>query len=197
MDAGAVEAKARGRPRDRARHAAVLDATIELLAEVGYDDLTLADVARRAGVGRPLLYQWWASKGALVAEALFEREPPAESPNTGSFAGDVAVLVSDIVVGFARPALRNGLPGLVAAINTDEELRDHVQHQVTDPLVDQWSDAVRRGVARGEVREGLAGYELFTTVRGAALFHLQVAPTRQPKELADYLTALLVGGVRP
>ncbi|NKZ73271.1 TetR family transcriptional regulator [Rhodococcus hoagii] len=32
-----------------------------MLVEDGYEALTFAAVARRAGVGRPLLYQWWGT----------------------------------------------------------------------------------------------------------------------------------------
>lgn len=196
MAAVAGEVRGRGRPRDRARHLAVLDATVELLAEVGYDGLTLADVARRAGVGRPLLYQWWASKGALVAEALFERDDQPPTPDTGSLAGDLAVLITNAVEGFARPEMRHGLQGLIAEINTDAELRQHVHDAVTEPVVRRWNEVVERGFARSEVRSGITGDELFTTVRGAALFHLQAEPDRSPADLATYLTELFLRGIR-
>ena len=46
----------RDRPRDARRHEAVLAATRELLAELGYTALTFSEVAKRGGVTRQLVY---------------------------------------------------------------------------------------------------------------------------------------------
>ncbi|GLY83231.1 TetR/AcrR family transcriptional regulator [Actinoallomurus iriomotensis] len=78
---GAREAvPARGRPRDAARDAAILDATLRLLVEVGYDQLSIESVAAEAGVGKPTVYRRHAGKAALVAAAVEHRVtsvPPA------------------------------------------------------------------------------------------------------------------------
>lgn len=51
---------------------AVLRAAAGLLAEVGYDHLTIEAIARRAGVGKPTVYRWWKSKAAVISECLLE-----------------------------------------------------------------------------------------------------------------------------
>ncbi|WP_157116528.1 TetR/AcrR family transcriptional regulator [Nocardia vaccinii] len=71
---------ARGRPRDAARDLAILDATLKLLVEVGYDQLSIESVAAAAGVGKPTVYRRYAGKAALVAAAVEHRAastPPA------------------------------------------------------------------------------------------------------------------------
>lgn len=44
----------------------ILDATLEVLARSGPRKLSLSDVATTAGVSRPTLYHWFASKEALL-----------------------------------------------------------------------------------------------------------------------------------
>ena len=74
----------RGRPRDPAVDAAVLDAAIDLLGAVGYARLTMEQVADRAGVGKASLYLRWPNKVALVAAAIQRRSDVVpEVPDTG------------------------------------------------------------------------------------------------------------------
>ena len=62
--------QAAGRPRSEEAHQAILDATLELLVEVGFSALTVEGVASRAGVGKATIYRRWASKLPLVVEAF-------------------------------------------------------------------------------------------------------------------------------
>ncbi|WP_245805216.1 TetR/AcrR family transcriptional regulator [Amycolatopsis australiensis] len=59
---------------------AILNATLKLLVEVGYDQLSIEAVAAEAGVGKPTVYRRHADKAALVAAAVEHRAasvPPA------------------------------------------------------------------------------------------------------------------------
>lgn len=64
-----------GRPRSDAAgaHAAIMDAVYELLQERSARDLTMEMVAKRAKVGKPTLYKWWPTKGALILAMFGER----------------------------------------------------------------------------------------------------------------------------
>jgi AcrR family transcriptional regulator len=64
-----------GRPKSEAAdsHDAILDAVYALLQETSVQQLTMEAVAKRAGVGKPTLYKWWPSKGALVFAMFHER----------------------------------------------------------------------------------------------------------------------------
>src|SRR5262244_4505780 len=58
--------------RSRRSRAALLDATRELITEGGFDALTMAAVAERAGVSRRSVYLHFATRAELVT-ALFSR----------------------------------------------------------------------------------------------------------------------------
>ncbi|MES2464699.1 MAG: TetR/AcrR family transcriptional regulator [Armatimonadota bacterium] len=65
----------RGRPSSvsAVSHERILDAVEEILREKSVRDLTIEEVARRAGVGKPTIYKWWSSKAALVLDLFEER----------------------------------------------------------------------------------------------------------------------------
>ena len=68
-----------GRPRDSSRDQAILDATLSLLTEVGYEQLSMEAVAGRSGAAKTTIYRRYRDKAALVAAAV-ERRAPAKPP---------------------------------------------------------------------------------------------------------------------
>src|SRR5919108_3049417 len=58
-----------GRPPSPQAHRAILDATLDLLAERGYGALTIEGVAARAGVAKSTIYRRWPSKLGVVVAA--------------------------------------------------------------------------------------------------------------------------------
>jgi len=61
-----------GRPRSAQAHKAILDATLELLAEEGFHGLSIEAVAAKAGVGKTTIYRRWPSKDELVMDAILK-----------------------------------------------------------------------------------------------------------------------------
>jgi len=138
---------------DRSLDVAILDATLAGVAEVGYDRLSMDDVATRAGVGKAAIYRRWPSKAVVVADAIAHwrrRLGPIAPPNTGSLRGDIDALVAAtpelddadshmirVVVGVATAAMHN--PVLAAAL---DELVLSTPRQLVRTVLD---DAVARG----------------------------------------------------
>ena len=61
---------AAGRPRDAALDGAIVEATLELLGDVGYGALTISAVAERAETTRPAVYRRYRTKAELAVAAL-------------------------------------------------------------------------------------------------------------------------------
>ncbi|PYY27903.1 TetR/AcrR family transcriptional regulator [Paenibacillus illinoisensis] len=59
----------RGRPLDLSRNKVILEETLKLLAEKGYDLLTIEAVANQSKVGKGTIYRRWSSKMELVIDA--------------------------------------------------------------------------------------------------------------------------------
>ena len=96
------EGAPRGRPRSADAHRAILAATLKLLADVGYEKLTVGEVASVAGVGKATIYRRWPSKAPLVIEA-FSQFPELATPDTGDVLGDLTTLLRS----FARILLQS------------------------------------------------------------------------------------------
>ena len=95
-----AEARRRpGRPRSAEADEAILEAAVELFAEVGLDGLTVEGVAARAGVGKATIYRRYPCKVDLVVAAsrCFTPTAPDLPPDTGSTRGDLRALVDGLI----------------------------------------------------------------------------------------------------
>ena len=116
--------KIRGRKRDESRTDSILQATISLLLEVGFDKFRVQDVAERAGSGTGAIYRRWPKKESLIAEAI--RNMPATEVNiTDDPIADLRTLIhSQCNSAFEKPDL---VPGLIAAMRADTGIEEAVK----------------------------------------------------------------------
>lgn len=89
------EAPTRGRPRRAEVDGAVLDATRALIAEHGYENLRMNDVAARAGVAKTTVYRRWPSKIDLVLDAVVTLWDQVQITDRGSVAETLRAVVDD------------------------------------------------------------------------------------------------------
>ena len=82
-----------GRPRSAQSHQAMLQATLELLAEVGFDALSIEAIALRASVGKTTIYRRYKGKAELVADAIEQVRETVVIPDTGNFWNDLDQLI--------------------------------------------------------------------------------------------------------
>jgi AcrR family transcriptional regulator len=115
-------ARRRGRPRAPDRDTAILDATQQLLEELGYDRLRIQDVADRAHAGLATIYRRWPTKQALVIAAM-QHTSPEIPPESDDPLADLQTLLHEAVVDLWGPR-RHFLVGLLTSLRTDPELAD-------------------------------------------------------------------------
>jgi AcrR family transcriptional regulator len=167
---GAPAPKGPGRPRDPGADRAILQATIELLAEEGYQGASIEAVAARAGVGKTTIYRRWPSKEPLVVDAIkrlkgrVEPLPPREDESTrdalirslGSFTKTIGSETGRMMAGLVAEMSRN--PDLARAVRAGilEQRRELVR------------SILRRGIERGEIRPD-ADIEVVTDMLGGAI----------------------------
>lgn len=141
----------RGRPRDPEVDAAIIAATLGLLAEVGYAGFTIAEVARRAGVGKPTVYRRWAQKSQLVVEAMATQMPGETGVRIGSVAEQLLDYATRLSVTLTHTPLGRVLPGLVAEMATDPQLAASYRSLIIEPTRRRWREAVERGIQTAEL----------------------------------------------
>jgi AcrR family transcriptional regulator len=112
-----------GRPRDEGRDQAILEAAVDLLAEVGYDAMSIESIAARAKVSKATIYRRWPGKAELVVDALRSRHEPhmVDPADTGTLRGDLLAFVNNMLEQIAGVdgAL---ICGMATAVRADAQL---------------------------------------------------------------------------
>jgi AcrR family transcriptional regulator len=186
-----------GRPRDERADQAILDATLQLMAEAGARDLRMDDVAGRAGVGKATIYRRYRSKDELITAAVAELVSEIAVPDTGGTRADLLALMRGAVAVYRRSVEAAVMPSLVEAISRDAELA----HLVREGFLAKRRMALRavleRGIERGDLRADL-DIELALDVLGGPLFYrLLITGGPIDEQLADGVVELILRGFAP
>jgi AcrR family transcriptional regulator len=183
-----------GRPRSEEAHQAILDATLELLGEVGFSALTVEGVASRAGVGKATIYRRWASKLPLVVEA-FGQLPALEDADTGSVERDLKTMLRSYLDLFHKTSLATVLPSLAGERAHNSELSkifEPVMKGRRQPLV----RALQRAVARGELPRELDLELAADLVAGPIAVRLFFTGRPLHADMVDPIVDLALAGLR-
>jgi AcrR family transcriptional regulator len=144
-----------GRKRDTTRDPAILDAAIEVLAETGYEGMTIDMVAARAKAGKATVYRRWASKSELVIDAVAclknAHLDPDSLPDTGTLRGDLIAMIKPPSIEDARRKMQV-MGGLVSMLARHPELVEMAQAVIVEPRVRATRYLLRRAIERGEIR---------------------------------------------
>ena len=184
-----------GRPRDKRIDNAVLQATVELLAQTGYADLSVDAIARRAGTSKPAIYRRWPGKAHLVHEAVFPISDTTALPDTGSLAGDVREMVRRTAAVLTTPASRAALPGLVGEMAADLTLHSALLERFGDILSRGLSDRLNDAVARGAVRPDVTAAEIVEVVAGTTFLALLTRGDTLDDSWVDRTAAFITRGI--
>ena len=141
-----------GRPRSAEADEAILEAAVDLFAEVGLEGLTVEGVAARAGVGKATIYRRYPGKVDLVVAAARRfTEGPVEAPDTGTTRGDLRELVDGLVRLLTNTPLGRVLPILIAARTRVPEL-DVAYAEIVAAKRARSGVVIRRAIERGDLR---------------------------------------------
>ena len=145
----------RGRPRSERCQRAIRAAIAELLDELPYEEVTIEAVAERASVSKQTIYRWWSGKHQLAMEAyeqlLRDRIP---TPDTGALKSDLQTILRTACKSLRT---RGGatIAGLIAAAQSDPALAQEFRSTLIGARRKVMSELLERGLARGELRQGI------------------------------------------
>jgi AcrR family transcriptional regulator len=182
-----------GRPPDLAKRQAIVEATLELLAEVGYGSLTIDAVAQRAGSNRVLIYRVWDSKVALVRDVLFGTAADLVLPDTGSLEQDLQSWVRQHVDRMRDQAYLKGVPGLTVELLGNPELFRETHRLYIEPSEQGFATILDRARARRELANDPDPRVLTYIVSGTAT-ELARNTRLSAHAVTEVLMRLLVGG---
>ena len=143
-----------GRKRDHTRDPEILDATIDVLAECGYDGLTIDMVAARVKAGKATLYRRWPSKAELVIDAVAcmkqAQSRMEDLPDTGTLRGDLVALVRPPTLEDAERKMKV-MGAVVSMLSRDPQLADAVNEAISEPRARLNRLLFERAIERGEI----------------------------------------------
>lgn len=143
------------RPRvEGDREQEILDATLDVLAEVGYDRLTMDAVATAARASKATLYRRWNTKVSLIIEALLSQKGPTLLADTGSLRGDLLETFCGMG-GLTDERQMSILGAVITAIARDADFAEAWRTEFIAPKVAIGRAIYERAQARGEVRADL------------------------------------------
>jgi AcrR family transcriptional regulator len=144
-----------GRPRSADADQRIRAAAAELLAECGYREFSMEEVARRAGVGKQTVYRRWPGRAFLLFEvAIGTVDALADVvPDTGSLAGDLAVVARHQASGLSRPEVAETLRGILADALTEPPLARQLIERIVAPRLEALTSVARRAQDRGELAD--------------------------------------------
>lgn len=188
-----------GRPRGRGDVVVrrVLDVTLQQLARVGLERLSIPEVAERSGVNKTSIYRRWPTKADLVRAALHHSmEHVRDIPDTGALRTDLIALVR-LVGDFI--ASDRGM-GVVRTVFIDAHALD-----LRAASLSMWQEAggqmpqivIERAVRRGELPQHADIELLLFTLAGAILHRVFIERRNLDDEFALRLVNLVLDGAMP
>lgn len=181
MDAAGV----RQRPRvEGGREEEILDATVAVVAELGYDRLTMDAVATAAKASKATLYRRWSTKAELVVDAISRAKgcPMPEDVDTGSLRGDL-ISMSCGDGGFTDELPMSVIAGLLTALHRDDDLQKAFRERFLAPRQAVTNKVYERAVQRGEIAPDVDVDLLSVTLPAVVIHHAYILGVEPTDEL--------------
>src|SRR2546421_2532586 len=113
----------RGRRLDEERTEHILDTVLDVLKDVGYDQLRMQDVADRACVGLSTIYRRWPTKQDLVRASLCCDRAAEKFAVTGDARADVKAFLRRMAEQLSGQGAQTML-GFLASLRSDPEIAE-------------------------------------------------------------------------
>ncbi|MBW8815320.1 MAG: TetR/AcrR family transcriptional regulator [Caulobacterales bacterium] len=168
---------------------AVLEATLDLIAEVSVGALTIDQISERSAVARSTIYRHWNAPSEIVIDAfatLIGEVPPG--PVGGGFVEELTFNYEFLMDGLATGNWARFLPAMIEAARVDAAYRK-VFHRLLDERRSYGRDILRRAVARGDLPKDIDGDWMLDAISGPLYYRAVIwnDPIRDRAELHNLI----------
>jgi AcrR family transcriptional regulator len=186
-----------GRPRSEQARVAILRSTLKLLGKNGFSELTIEEVAARAGVGKATVYRWWPNKAALIADAFASSTTrKLHFPDTGSVRTDMRQQMRQVIKVF-RSRRGRIVSAILGAGQSDRDLIAAFRERFLWPRRREAYATLQRGILRGELREDIDMDLILDSLYGPIYMRFLIRHDKLTPDFVDRLCELVLGGARP
>lgn len=165
-----------GRPRSVQSHQAMLQATLELLGEVGFDAMSIEAIAARAGVGKTTIYRRYSSKEELVADAIESRRQDVVIPDTGHLWSDIDQLVESAAQITFSSLGRQTVAMIISSASSNPQFAQIYWTKYLQPRRQAFAVVIERAKTRNEIQADLDSSLVFDVISGIMLYALIFQP---------------------
>jgi TetR/AcrR family transcriptional regulator, regulator of autoinduction and epiphytic fitness len=137
-------------PRVERSRRVIMEATLDELCEVGYGNLSIESVARRAGVGKATVYRHWDGKIDLIYDALGTMRSKITPPEGATVRERITGMLKSLAVFVTEDHWAACLPILVDAAERDPAVREF-HHQFTTSRRRGLVELIEEGIRNGEL----------------------------------------------
>ena len=182
--------------RNEQSRRAILDASISMIGEFGYDNISIEAIARRAGVSKQTIYRWWPSKGAVILEAATESLGAVVAiPDTGDIVADIRTELTQILELITTTGFGPAYRCLIAAGQSDPDLLRSLFDQIIEPNIADFGARVALAQQRGEMRVDADWQTLRDLLYGVVEYRLFHSMPLDPGYI-DAILKIVFQGVR-
>lgn len=157
----------------------MLQATLDLLAEVGFEAMSIDAIAARAGVGKTTIYRRYSGKAELVADAIESIRSEVVIPDTGSLWSDIEALIDNAAQITLNPLGRQTVAMIISSASSNAEFAQIYWTKYLQPRRQVFAVVLEQAKARNEVQANLDPGLVFDTMSGIMLYVLIFPPTSE------------------
>jgi AcrR family transcriptional regulator len=175
---------------------AILEATRELLIEVGVRGLTIEGVAARAGVAKTTVYRRWKSKEELALAVLLEMVKIVSVPDLGNIRDELIAFVNFAVHILGKTLMGRVMQGLVSDFASNEDLGKAFREQVISQRLAEVHRLTERAIERGELRPDVDAVLLHELLVGPVYYRHLLSGRKLDRRLAERIVDTVLSGIR-
>jgi AcrR family transcriptional regulator len=174
-----VRKKSLGRPRSNKSHQAMLQAALALIAEVGFERMSIEAIATRAGVGKTTIYRRYSDKAELVADAIESIREEVAIPDTGNLKSDIDMLIENAAQISLNPLGRQTVAMIISSASSTPEFAQIYWTKYLQPRRVAFDMVIERAKSRNEVPQDLDSGLVFDMMSGIMLYTMIFQPTSE------------------
>jgi AcrR family transcriptional regulator len=194
MDVAESQKKITPQPRGEVFVRAVLDVALTQLAEVGFERLSIPQVAELAGANKTSIYRRWPTKAELVRDALHSvMSHTDQAPDTGELRRDLIGLAK-AVAAFTRSRAGTAIIRIMLAEGSNPEVRALAIKAYSDSGKQGPWVVIKRAIERGELAKDVDASLLLFTIAGAIMHRVFVEHRDASDEFLKQVVDMLLYG---
>jgi AcrR family transcriptional regulator len=187
--------KTRGRQRSEESEDAILCATLGLLKSKPLRDISVEEIARKAGVGKATIYKWWPSKAYVALDAFLRKmNRMVPNPDTGSAETDLKRQIHYLATFYTSPTGRI-FAQFLAEAQSDSEFAVLLRERFLKPRREIAGVIFDRAVERGEMDHSLDRDLVLDLLYGPVMYRLLIVQSPFGRSRVDDMVSTLFRGL--